>query len=195
MLVPIPLDRSQSSPSGRFVLRLDPGLHSALRRAAGARGVSLNEYCATRLAAPSGELIAFGGAPETVRRVAAMLGDSLVGVVAFGSWARGELTDTSDIDVLIVVGEDVAITRDLYRRWDEDPVAWNGRRVDPHFVHLPAVPRTASGLWAEVATDGVVLFASDLRLSSTLSAVRRSLAEGRLRRRFVHGQGYWTEVA
>ena len=183
------------SPSGRFLLRLDPGLHSILREAACARGVSLNEYCATKLAAPIGEPFAFGGAPATVRRAAAMFGDSLIGVVAFGSWARGELADTSDIDVLVVVDQDVAITRDLYRRWDEEAVTWDGRRLDPHFVHLPAARRMVSGLWAEVAIDGMVLFERDLRLSSALSAVRRSLAEGRLRRRVVHGQGYWTEVA
>ena len=186
---------TRSPPSGRFVLRLDPGLHSVLRQAANARGVSLNEYCAAKLAAPTGEPFAFGGAAATVRRAAAMFGESLIGVLAFGSWARGELADTSDIDVLVVVGRDTAIARDLYRRWDEDAVTWDGRRVDPHFVHLPGTRRTPSGLWAEVAIDGVVLFERDLRLSSTLSAIRRSFAEGRLRRRFVHGQGYWTEEA
>ena len=186
---------SPSPPSGRFLLRIDPGLHGALRRAARARGVSLNEYCATRLAAPAGEPLACKGAPAMVRRVAALLGESLIGVVAFGSWARGEMTDTSDIDVLIVVDADVAVTRDLYRRWDEEPVRWKDRLVDPHFVHLAAPRDGASGLWAEVAIDGIVLFERDLRLSSMLAAVRRSLVEGRMRRRVVHGQGYWTEVA
>ena len=183
------------APSGRFVLRIDPGLHSALRRAAGACGVSLNEYCATKLAAPTGELHAFAGAPATVRRAATLLEASLIGVVAFGSWARGELADTSDLDVLIVVDRDVAITRDLYRRWDEEVVRWNGRTVDPHFVHLAASLRAFSGLWAEVAIDGLVLFERDLGLSSALAAMRRALVDGRLHRRVVHGQGYWTEVA
>ena len=185
-----------SPPSGRFVLRLDPGLHGVLRRAAQARGVSLNEYCVTRLAAPTGEPLAFEGAQAVVRRAASLLGEPLVGVVAFGSWARGEMADTSDVDVLIVVDRDVPITRDLYRRWDEmETVRWDGRPVDPHFVHLAASRRVSSGLWAEVAIDGLVLFERDLGLSSALAAIRRSLVDGRLRRRFVHGQGYWTEVA
>ena len=115
--------------------------------------------------------------------------------MAFGSWARGELADTSDIDVLVVVDQDVAITRDLYRRWDEVVIRWKDRPVDPHFVHLVAPHLPSSGLWAEVAIDGLVLFERDLRLSSALAAVRRSMVEGRLRRRVVHGQGYWTEVA
>lgn len=186
---------ARSTPSGRFVLRLHPGLHEALRQAAGARGVSLNEYCVARLAAPCGELPVFDGASAAVRRAATLSGRSLIGVVAFGSWARDDLADTSDVDVLIVVDEDLEITRDLYRRWDEEAVAWSGRPVDPHFVHLPAAQRTFSGLWAEVAIDGVVIFERDLRLSSTLAAIRRSLAEGRIRRKVVHGQGYWMEEA
>ena len=184
-----------SPPSGRFVLRLDPGLHSALRRSARARGVSLNDYCAIKLAAPAGDLLAFDGAPAAVRRAATLLGESLIGIVVFGSWTRGELADTSDVDVLVVVDEDVAITRDLYRRWDEEAVSWNGSPIDPHFVHLPSPWRTFSGLWAEVAIDGVVVFERDLRLSSRLSAIRRSLVDGRMRRKVVHGQGYWTEEA
>ena len=184
-----------SPPSGRFVLRIDPGLHGALRRAAHARGVSLNEYCATKLAAPTGEPLAFQGAQAMVRRAAALLGESLIGVVAFGSWARGEMADASDIDVLVAVDPDVAINRDLYRRWDDEVIRWNDRLVDPHFVHLASPQRPSSGLWAEVAIDGLVLFERDLRLSSALAAIRRSLMDGRMRRRVVHGQGYWTEVA
>jgi hypothetical protein len=39
-------------PSGKFVLRIEPGLHAALRAAAEVAGLSLNEYCARKLAAP-----------------------------------------------------------------------------------------------------------------------------------------------
>lgn len=176
-------------------MRLEPGLHAALRRAANAHGVSLNDYCATKLAAPIGDLAAFGGGPETVRRATAFFGESLIGVAAFGSWSRDELSDRSDVDVLIVVGEEVPINRSIYRHWDAEPIAWNDRPIEPHFVHLLEENRRPSGLWAEVAIDGIVLFERDLRLSSRLVAVRRLLAEGRLCRRVVHGQGYWTEVA
>lgn len=157
--------------------------------------MSLNDYCATRLAAPTGELAAFEGAPQAVQRAATLLGESLIGMAAFGSWSRGELGDSSDIDVLIVIDEDVAITRDLYRRWDEAPLAWTGHPIEPHFVHLPAEHHPPSGLWGEVAVDGIVLFERDLRLSFRLAALRRSLIEGRFRRRVVHGRGYWMEVA
>lgn len=186
---------SDSLASGRFVLRIDPGLHAALRSAARAQGVSLNEYCATRLAAPLGSLDAFASAPAAVRRAAALLGEALIGVVAFGSWARGELADSSDIDLLMVADERVPITRALYRRWDEAPLVWNGHEVEPHFVRMPRDTQSISGLWAEVALDGIVLFERDLRLATHLAALRRALASGRMRRGEVHGQGYWAQVA
>ena len=181
--------------SGRFVLRLDPDLHARLRGEAAARGISLNAHCVQRLAAPGGVSPGFEGVADTVRRAGELMGESLIAVVVFGSWARGEPADTSDVDVLIVIDRDVPITRELYRRWDEAPIAWSGRTVDPHFVHLPAPRRIPSGLWAEVAIDGIVLHDPGHRLFPRLAAVRRALAEGRLRRQTIHGAGYWTEHA
>jgi hypothetical protein len=122
-------------------------------------------------------------------------GDSLLGVVAFGSWARGEAGARSDVDLLVVVERRVEIGRRLYQRWDEAPVSWNGRRVEPHFVHLPERGAHLSGLWAEVATDGVVLFDRGLVVSRLLVAYRHEIMAGRLVRRTVHGQTYWVEAA
>jgi len=187
--------RASLTASGRFVLRISPGLHAALRRAAAAAGLSLNDYCARKLAAPLGDPTALAGATETVQRAAKLVGERLIGVAAFGSWARGEAGDRSDLDALVVVDRRVPLTRELYRTWDEGPITWGGRPVEPHFVHLPEPEETASGLWAEVALDGVVLFERGLRLSTRLARVRRDIAAGRLVRRVVHGQPYWTEVA
>jgi predicted nucleotidyltransferase len=124
-----------------------------------------------------------------------MFGEHLVGIAAFGSWARGELADTSDIDLLVVVERGVSLTRSLYRTWDESPIRWRGRAVEPHFVHLPPLEDTVSGVWAEVAIDGVVLFEMGFRISARLVRVRHDILNGRLRRRKAHGQPYWTEVA
>lgn len=183
--------QAEAGCSGRFLLRLEPGLHAVLRGAAATAGVSLNEYCARKLAAPVGELAAFDLAVRSVRRAAAVAGQALVGVVAFGSWARGELHDRSDVDLLVVVDERLDLSRALYARWDEAPVVVDGRRCEPHFVRLPAGTPAAVGLWAEAALDGIVLFARDLVLAARLAAVRRELAEGRVRRKTVHGQPYW----
>ena len=181
--------------SGRFVLRIDPGLHAVLRRAAGEAGLSLNDYCARRLAFPGADVAALPGAGAVVARAAGLFGADLVGVAAFGSWARGDATSGSDVDVLVVLESTVPLTRQLYREWDGRPIEWSGRPIEPHFLHLPTPERTGAGIWAEVALDGIVLFERGLRLSRCLSGVRGDIAAGRLVRRLVHGQPYWTEVA
>jgi hypothetical protein len=188
------LDVNGIKASGRFVLRLQPALHAALREAAREAGVSLNDYCTRRLTAPGGrpELPGLG---EAVQRAALVAGPHLVGVIVFGSWARGQATATSDIDLLIVVEPDFALTRAAYQTWDADPLHVDGRRVEAHIVRLPDTDARVTGMWAEVAIDGLVLFERGLRLSSYLAAVRRAVLDGRLMRRTIHGQPYWHEVA
>jgi predicted nucleotidyltransferase len=173
---------------------MPPALHASLQQAARAAGVSLNEYCVRRLSVPGTGLAAGEDAPAIVRRAQELAGDALIGVVVYGSWMRGEARTGSDVDVLVVVEPRVALARDLYRAWDQRPVAWQGRPVDPHFVHPPGA-RVAGGVWGEVALDGAVLFERGLEISASLAHVRREIAAGRLVRRIVHGQPYWTEAA
>jgi hypothetical protein len=189
----MPRPRARSVPSGRFVLRIEPGLHSLLRRAAREEGLSLNDYCARKLAAPAGGLTAVRGLGAAVERAARILGEDLVGVAAFGSWARGEAADGSDVDLLIVTDDRVPLGRKLYRLWDQAPILLGGRPVEPQFVHLPGEGRTVAGIWAEVAVDGVVLFERGLRLSTRLVPIRRDIVAGRIRRRVTHGQPYWVK--
>ncbi len=191
MIDTISLSKTDTACSGRFLLRIDPGLHAALRGSAAAEGLSLNEFCARKLAAPVGDLAAFDAAGAAVARAAAVVGGALVGVVAFGSWARSELHDASDVDLLIVVEEGFELSRALYAHWDEAPIVLDGRRAEPHFVTAPTGPAPAVGLWAEAAIDGIVLFARSLELHARLAAVRRGLIEGRVVRKTVHGQPYW----
>lgn len=181
--------------SGRFVLRIPSGLHAALRTAARNAGLSLNDYCARILAAPRGDLATVEPAAAVVTHAAELVGERLVGVIAYGSWVRGEATAQSDLDLLIVVEPDVPLVRELYRRWDERRLTWNGRLLDPHFVHPLADDALPSGAWAEAAMDGVVLFERGLRLSMALGRVRRDVVEGRLVRRRIHGQPYWAEAS
>lgn len=181
-------------PSGRFVLRIDPRVHAALRGAAKAAGMSLNEYCARKLAATSTNL---GGAfaADAVERAAELFGASLVGVALFGSWARDEMTGSSDVDLLVVLDDKEAITRELYRRWDQAPLHWEGRSLEPQFVNIGGAARRPAGIWAEVAIDGVVLFERGFQLSKCLARLRRDIAAGRLVRRVVSGQFYWVAAA
>jgi predicted nucleotidyltransferase len=192
----VPLDTTKSSGrqvSGRFLLRVSPEIHALLQQAARAAGLSLNEYCLRRLATPGSGLSLGEGAAVLVRRAAAVAGSALVGVIVYGSWIRGEATPDSDVDALIVVDATLPLNRELYRLWDAAPVAWGAAAVDPHFVHLPGDrPR---GLWGEAAIDGAVLFERGVALSRCLARVRRDIADGRLVRRVVHGQPYWTVAA
>ena len=185
-------DRKQL-PSGRFVVRIDPGLHLGLRRIAREDGLSLNDLCVRRLALPEVRL-----PPEArgaVTRAFDVVGKGLLGVVAFGSWARQELASHSDLDLLMIVEERVGIERSLYRRWDQAPVIGEGHSVEPHFAHLPAPGARISGFWAEVALDGLVLYDKDLAVSRCLARLRRRIASGEVTRRRIHGHSYWVEVA
>lgn len=179
--------------SGRFLLRLDPALHAALREEAEARGLSLNGYCARKLATACEPLE--GGLAEAVERSLAVFGEGLVGVVVYGSWARGEAAVGSDVDLLVVVESDLPITRELYRRWDGlPPQHIEGHRIEPHFVHLVEPEGRVTGTWAEAAVDGLVLYERDHKLSRRLAALRRRIADGEIERRWVHGQPYWVEA-
>lgn len=187
-----PETTASTGPSGRFILRITPGLHRTLRAAAAGAGLSLNDFCARKLALPS---VLAGPAAEIVTRAASLFGDALAGVIGFGSWARNELAERSDVDVLVVVESRAAITRELYRTWDGHPLCWNAHPIEPHFVHLPPAGARISGIWAEAAVDGVVLFDRDLSLSRRLVEIRRRIVAGEIVRRQAHGQSYWVEAA
>ncbi len=166
--------------------------HAMLAAAARASGVSLNAYCVWKLT----DVGAPGGLADErafISRAAAIAGDALLAVILHGSWARGDATPQSDVDLLVVVEPRVAPNRQWYREWDAQPLTWQGRAVDPHFVHPPA-EGVLSGLWAEAAVDGIVTFDRDRRVSAALARIRRAIASGRFVRRVVHGQPYWTEV-
>ena len=182
---------SSRRPSGRFVLRLDPELHARLRRDAREQGISLNDLCARRLAAPAVGVGARAELQDVGERARRTFGEELVAVAVYGSFARGELADGSDVDLLIVLEPGVELGRELYRAWDEEPLTCEGRPVEVHFVHLPQPGELAGGVWPEIALDGLVLFERGLRLSTVLAHTRRAIADGRLVRRVAHGQPYW----
>ncbi|MFQ5745049.1 MAG: nucleotidyltransferase domain-containing protein [Acidobacteriota bacterium] len=77
-------------------------------------------------------------AAAVVERAASLFGGALVGVAVFGSWARDELDEDSDVDLLVVVDDRVRITRQRYRHWDRSPLYWGGRIVVPHVAGAEA---------------------------------------------------------
>lgn len=185
----------QKAVSGRFLLRLQAQIHARLQTAARSLGISLNEYCARRLGVPGPSVLMDGAAQAAIEKAVAQFREKLVGVVVFGSFARGDAAATSDVDLLVVVDRSIPLARALYREWDTEPLRWASRNVDPHFVHLSPDVRAMPGAWCEVALDGVVLFERDGAVTRHLAAVRGDIAAGRLVRRSVHGQPYWTVAA
>ena len=171
-------------------MRVPPALHATLRQAASAAGLSLNEYCVRSLAAPGPDPAGPGAA--VAARATESFGTDLAGVVLHGSWARGQATAGSDIDVLVVLDPATPITRSLYRTWDQAPLEHDGHPVEVHFVSLPGPSEPPGPVWLEVALDGVIVVDRDGRLARYLSHVRRGIADGTLVRRRAHGQPYWT---
>jgi hypothetical protein len=67
--------------------------------------------------------------------------------------------------------------------------------VEVHIVNMPAPGARVSGMWAEAAIDGIVLFDRDLTLSRRLVETRSRILAGEIVRRRVHGQPYWVGAA
>ncbi len=189
-----------SELSGRFILRVPPELHRRLRDRAAANDVSLNSLCvrlldeglagaksATARAAP-------GLDPGLHEAIAREWSGELVGIALFGSAARGDATEASDVDLLVVLEGTAHIERSLYDRW-ERVLRSRGRRADdrvsPHFVALPSSAEAAGGVWLEVAREGIVLDDRDFRLARFLIALRDLVASGAVSRKQVHGHPYW----
>src|SRR3989442_1193542 len=91
---------------GSILVRTKPELHRTLKQEAQRRRVSLNQLCnellqAARKTPPrAGEIDKWS---PIVRRIKEDFGDQLEGLVLFGSVARGEQTDRSDVDLLLVL--------------------------------------------------------------------------------------------
>ena len=183
--------------SGRFVLRIPVELHGALKAAAAGVGVSLNSYCRSILttAVHGG---GNGGMITTALMAAltAEFDEALVGLVVFGSRIRNEHTATSDVDLLIAVSESVAVSRELYTRWDTalDAVHADAGVVSPHFAHLPSEEAATGSLWLEVALHGVVVLDPTGVVAGTLARVRDRIAAGEVQRRVAYGHPYWIHV-
>jgi predicted nucleotidyltransferase len=188
-----------------LILRVPPSLHQQLKQEARSADMSLNKRCLALLSGKartspvrhstldlrhaSSASSLTNALKDLAARVLQTIGDDIEGLVLFGSFARGQELDRSDIDLLVVLNDGVSLDRDVYSRWQFGK--FSGREVSPLFVQIPAEGERIGGLWFEVALEGVVLFDRDLHLSRFLSRVRNYIASGRIRRMITHGHPYW----
>ncbi len=174
-------------------LRIEPELGSALRTQAEQGECSLNEWCSEILR----RSVNRGGfefyEDDTLVHVKNsaknIFSDSLKSIILFGSYARGDHTSESDIDILLVLDKKVKITRKLYSQFDE--VSSFSDKVSIHFVTVPDIADSLSGLWCEIALEGIVLFDRDLYVSRLLIVLRKRIMEGEYESKFSHGHRYW----
>jgi predicted nucleotidyltransferase len=193
------------SKRAALILRVPPSLHQQLKQEARSADMSLNKHClgilggkartsparrsTLNLRHPPSASSPTNALKDLAARVLETVGDDVEALVLFGSFARGQELEGSDIDLLVVLNDHVALDRDVYSRWQFGK--FFGREVSPLFVQIPAEGERIGGLWFEVALEGVVLFDRDLRLSRFLSRVRNYIAVGRIRRMITHGHPYW----
>jgi predicted nucleotidyltransferase len=182
-----------SGLSGRFVFRIPPRLHAAAKKKATQQAISLNELCLRALKAYLSHDISITplekpGEQALTERIKRLMGRMLEGIVLFGSIARGDSRDGSDVDMLIVIKREIPLSRDLYSQWDANIT---DTLLSPHFVHIPKGIEQAGSVWFEAAVDGIVLFDGDRLVHRFLVAVRTAITSGRLERRVAYGHPYW----
>lgn len=185
--------------SSRFVLRMPPEMHAGLKKLARLQGISLNALLLQKLSlthAPGQSDGLTSSIDILLEALRKKFGERLVGVVLFGSAARGEMREDSDIDFLLVMDRREPIARNLYREWDVLlKGAFAGQhlfsRVSPQFVHLPDISDGISSIWLECAIEGVVLLDRKRLISSALREIRGEISRGRYLRKMSHGHPYW----
>lgn len=174
-------------------------LHRRLSDYAASKGVSLNQACIGLLSDaldfnPASrrrpEKLPFG--LERLLSARSIVAPHIIGIVLYGSAARGSATAASDVDVLVAVSPDFAVTRSVYAHLDR--IFSDVPRLSLGVAHLPDPRRRVGTLWLEAAQEGVVLFERGREVTDVLVAIRRQIAAGRVLRRETHGQGYWVHA-
>lgn len=187
------------------MLRISPDLHQRLRKRADKEGRSLNSLCSEILSFAAGDIKLLATAPTArtmepifapvIKNIIDTFKQDLLGLVLFGSEARGSSFPNSDIDLLLVIDPSRKINRALYREWEAKvaPLARQhlDKELSPHFVSVPDNAEDAGSIWLEVSIDGKVIWEKDHDVSSILRTIRTGIASGNIRRETTHGHHYW----
>jgi hypothetical protein len=173
--------------SSKILLRIPEALHTRIKARAAKLGVSVNTFIERTL--ERGLLGDSTAEIETtiINTAVKTYGDDFLGLLLFGSRARGDAHDLSDTDLLLVVRDSLRIERELYRPWDSTLPD----TVSLHLAHLPPDPRAPGSLWLECALDAKIVFDPTGVIGSTLRSLKELITSGTIVRRETHGQGFW----
>ena len=180
-----------SSDQKRFVLRMNGELHSRLKSDAAVSHISVNDLILSKLQGPSLSIQIDSSISDAIAWAKRVTLDSVESVFVFGSFARSEMRDGSDFDLLFVCKNALDIKRSLYKQWLQKEFKYKGYPISGQFVKLPELGGHISSLWAELALEGIALMDQSLRASRYLNYVRSEMASGHLIRKIHHGQPYW----
>ncbi|MCX7969587.1 MAG: nucleotidyltransferase domain-containing protein [Armatimonadetes bacterium] len=130
-----------------------------------------------------------------------VLGNNLLSIALFGSVARGEATETSDIDLFIVCRQ---LPRGVFKRYELlEPIREELRSdleklwkqgIYANFTELTFTEEEAKRLrwiYLDMVEDAVILFDRSGFLEGILNALRNRLQELGARREEVNGVRYW----
>jgi predicted nucleotidyltransferase len=177
-----------------FILRVPSLLHKKLKDLAYQNNCSLNSYCKLLLEkaiqAGSNDNAAW---TDIVKYLTKTFKDNFVGLVLFGSVARNEANDASDVDLLVVLDNSCSLNREIYRAWDDmNFFSPENRIINPHFVHIKNNDESGS-LWFEVALDGIMIEDKKNLIQKKMIELRTMIAENKVKRYFSYGHPYWVK--
>lgn len=113
----------------------------------------------------------------------------ILGLILYGSQVRGDATEISDIDVLVVLDSAIKINRALYSELDYleelDP------RVCIMLTHLPNEESKLGSLWLEVSQCCEVLMDPTKAIKKVITRSKKLIQDEKVVRKKSHGQGYW----
>ena len=177
--------KKNHTPSGKFVLRVPQALHSRLRAMAHNEGISLNQAIIQKL-----HLEKSHNEPSNLSWLLNAWPDQVLALIKFGSQVRGEASDNSDVDLLIVLDQKTDLSTQLYRQWTrilpEEFSRWS-----PQFAHLSSTIQDVGSLWFEVALEGEFLWERNDSVREFIYQLKDAIASGYLIRKWSHGQPYW----
>ncbi|MGC9021064.1 MAG: nucleotidyltransferase domain-containing protein [Candidatus Methanodesulfokora sp.] len=129
---------------------------------------------------------------EASRRLVKEFGDRIVAVSLFGSWARGEASERSDVDFFVVV-RDFDESDRRFRIYDclQKVVKRDVTVIDIDEEKLFREDLSIGSLLLNIAWDSIILYDPSGRLRELFERIRRAAAERLERYRTRDGKYGW----